>query len=191
MMKSLLNSRPTEVSNQLEDTAAPKSTYFDNDCRFFSDKVAHQLIQALLKQLSEKLDAVREVAGTILEQILTSDQPYFPCIYNRYQLQSGLSLDQSSINWASPTDTFPLVLKFLELDNYHTCVLEGLIISVGGLTESVVKASSSAFLDWLQDCHQQKKLQQVVQVARSLVKFFEVYHGTDRVIIPLLKTINI
>ena len=191
MMKSLLDNRPTEVSNQLEDLAASKSTFFDNECKYFSDKVAHKLIEALLKQLSEKLDAVREAAGTILEQILTSNQPYFPCIYNRYQLQATMNIGKVSINWASPTETFPLIVQFLELDNYHTCVLEGLIISVGGLTESVVKASSTAFLNWLQECNQNKKIQNVVQVSRSLVKMFDTYHGTDRVIIPLLKTINI
>ena len=44
-----------------------------------------------------------------------------------------------SINWASPGDTFQRFTKLLAFPFYSYNVLLGLTVSVGGLTESVVR----------------------------------------------------
>lgn len=46
------------------------------------------------------------------------------------------------------SETFPRVVGALDLDAYHDEVAAGLVLSVGGLTEAVVKSSAAALLDW-------------------------------------------
>lgn len=42
------------------------------------------------------------------------------------------------MNWSAPADCFPRITKLLGLSSYRRCVLLGLTVSVGGLTESLV-----------------------------------------------------
>ena len=44
------------------------------------------------------------------------------------------------MNWAAPSDTFPRFTQLLRLDQYMYSVLLGLTVSVGGLTESLVRS---------------------------------------------------
>jgi hypothetical protein len=56
--------------------------------------------------------------------------------------------DVSEINWASPEYTFPLLMKVMNIDAFFHPIISGLVISVGGLTESVTKHSTKSFLDY-------------------------------------------
>ena len=54
------------------------------------------------------------------------------------------------MNWAVASDTFPRVAKILaaEHDFFARSIAAGLVVSVGGLTESVVKHAGAALVDW-------------------------------------------
>ena len=43
------------------------------------------------------------------------------------------------INWAAPTIAFPKITELLNLQSYRKALMLGLIVSVGGLTESIVR----------------------------------------------------
>jgi len=83
------------------------------------------VIRALLKQLSEKLDVVRESAGKVLEELLFSPEVRIPGIPERPALEAalqgavGAEDGGSKINWSSPNVTFPIIVKAMSLEAYH------------------------------------------------------------------------
>lgn len=83
-------------------------------------------------QLSEKLDAVRERAGTVLERLMQSDDPQLPFIPERRAVKHamreaeelGSMAPKEAINWASPAATFPIVVGLLAVSEYHDAIGE-------------------------------------------------------------------
>jgi tubulin-specific chaperone D len=187
---------------------------------YFTPALCEALVCALLKQLAEKLDAVRDVAGSVLQRLLTAKLPqlklpYVPC---RRQLVAALQLesqqqqassvssaDSSAVNWATPAVTFPMVVKALSLPPYHAAVASGLVISVGGLTESVVKHSAAALLSWARAAgggsnsgSSSKKstaaaadVSALATLGASLTALLTAHSGDDRVALPLLRTLDL
>eukprot|EP00953_Heterococcus_sp_UTEX-ZZ885_P004455 2914-Heterococcus_DN1.PRE.3 len=202
---------------------------------YFTPALCEALLCALLKQLAEKLDAVRDVAGIVLQRLLTAQLPqlrlpYVPC---RRQLVAALQLesqqkqqqqqqqastttssgDSSAVNWATPAVTFPMVVKALSLPPYHAAVASGLVISVGGLTESVVKHSAAALLSWARaagggssnssssstsSTSSSKKstaaaadVSALATLGASLTALLSAHSGDDRVALPLLRTLDL
>lgn len=121
----------------------------------FTEEICVQIIGGILKQLSEKLDAVRCEAGKCLVRILKQSEPVVPHIPQRERLLEALGLDckndsdRLSFNWADASRTFPIVIKALGISEYFDFVLSGLVISVGCLTQSVAKHASAVLLQWV------------------------------------------
>jgi hypothetical protein len=44
------------------------------------------------------------------------------------------------INWNAESDTFPRFTQLLAVETYTYCVMLGLVVSVGGITEKLVRA---------------------------------------------------
>ena len=116
---------------------------------FFDEQLCCFVLSALLKQFGEKLDVVRCKAGECLERLLTNSSPRLPFVPHRQMLMRALSLHECSINWADPSQTFPLIMKAANIDEFTEPILSGIVVSVGGLTESVSKSSSAALFEWV------------------------------------------
>eukprot|EP00741_Cyanophora_paradoxa_P003051 tig00000663_g2963.t1 len=103
---------------------------------------------ALLKQLAEKIDRVRRVAGEVLHRLLHAREPAVPGVPHRAELEEIFPAEEcgpgAGMNWAAPGATFPRVVRALALPAYASPVLSGLVVSVGGLTESLVRHSWAA-----------------------------------------------
>ena len=132
-----------DVHVSCEGGVTSRSPYFDEERCIL-------VIGTLLKQLSEKLDNVRMCAGTCLEKLLRCEEPTIPFIPSRSALERALGLleQQDHINWANPSVTFPIVMQSASIDGLFEYIVAGMVISVGGLTESVTKSSTSALLEW-------------------------------------------
>jgi len=115
-------------------------------------------------------------------------------------------------NWALAYETFPKMVQVMDLPEYHHDVVAGLVLSVGGLTEAVVKSSSSALLAWAKSAHKQRygvgsgsagrasgggggagvrgndRLEGLLCTFNQL---FEEHREADRVILPLMKTLEL
>ena len=54
-------------------------------------------------------------------------------------------------NWANPSETFPLVMRVaaLGVDVFFDNIISGMVISCGGLTESVTKHATKSLLEYL------------------------------------------
>lgn len=199
----------------------------DQICDDYDDILTEEMwiniVSAILKQLSEKLDSVRDVAGNIIERLLVlppttylNKMPYRDELCNiivKVQdlinnpssiVKVGVSIKsdeikpiekfsntQRKINWGQPLHVFPFVINSLNCPCYFQSIIAGLIVSIGGLTETVVKASTSSLLQF---CHNKKSIKDhtiLSNFANCLINIFESNRSNDRVVIPLLKTIEI
>lgn len=62
---------------------------------------------------------------------------------------------------------------------------------MGGLSESVVKRSSTALLRWVRACKSAGGLKAVTGLGMRLVGMFGEANGDARVVVPLLKTLEV
>ena len=169
----------------------------------FSGHVFTTIISILLKQLAEKLDAVRDVAGGILERIIKNSRliSLIPdgnhlCLALEKALIFKTHIDDENtpalINWSQPAYVFPFLANILDSEVYYQAIISGMVIAVGGLTETVVKASNAALLKY---CHEKKASGNgyfiLNRLNSALVHLFQENMGNDRIIIPLLKTLEV
>ncbi|RLN95357.1 hypothetical protein BBJ28_00014498 [Nothophytophthora sp. Chile5] len=154
----------------------------------FARRVSPDLIAALAKQLAEKLDGMRVTAGSILFRLLHSTSPRVDSIPDRFQLENQVFPASLTVNWSMAHDTFPLVVKMMDIPEYLEAVAAGLIVSVGGLTESVVKASKAALFEWVRSHVHAKDFGLLSRFSFFLVTLLTRHNQDDRVTIPLMKT---
>lgn len=76
----------------------------------------------------------------IHSKILSDSNPRIPHIPQREELVKIFPEEacKNEINWLSAVETFPKFTQMLSLDSYTNSILLGLIVSVGGITESLV-----------------------------------------------------
>ncbi|XP_042480833.1 tubulin-folding cofactor D isoform X2 [Macadamia integrifolia] len=184
---------PTKMPG-VENTALLESEVSENDHShsLFDASLATSLIGGLLKQAVEKIDKLRETAGKILQRILSNERILVPCIPYREKLEE-IVRNEVDVKWGVPTFSYPRFLQLLQFSCYSKFLISGLVISVGGLQDSLRKASLTALLEYLQDPKNDKSegRSREYMLASDLLWVLQHYRRRDRVIIPALKTIEI
>ena len=131
------------------------STSEDDEILCFDKSICIKVVGGLLKQFSEKLDSVRSHAGGCLSRILTCTSPLIPFVPNKNLLLKSLQIDLESIgsvksrNWANPSVTYRMAMDAADIEELFPFIVSGMIISVGGLGESVSRESEEALLAWI------------------------------------------
>jgi hypothetical protein len=164
---------------------------------------------AVVKQLAEKLDAVREVAGGVLLRLLQRtaaaqggscdvvlpDQDFVLRVVaaaagcERMEPASVQAETLGSrINWAQPTHVYPVVCALLDSPFFFTPVLAGLVVSVGGLTETTSKVSAQSLLEYCARCKTSIP-SKLAELADALVDLMDRSKRLDRVVVPAVKTL--
>ncbi|KAJ3091882.1 hypothetical protein HK102_012932 [Quaeritorhiza haematococci] len=113
------------------------------------------------------------------------------------QLRSIVPRDLD-FNWLNPADVFKHVVKLLVLPFYRIDLLEGLVVSVGGLTESLVRQSSANLVDFLDTLPVTLETPPLDSTTLSLQDFFAalfqvflLHTRNDRVSIPILEVLDL
>lgn len=92
-----------------------------------------------------------------------------------------------------PAVSYPVFVQLLRINCYSKSVLSGLVISVGGLQESLRKASLAALLEYLQcsegDAGEERRTREYV-LSADLLWVLRRYQKCDRVITPAFKVLN-
>jgi len=163
---------------------------------YVTKEMITRMVATMLKQLCEKLDNVRSRAGAVLERLLNNDTCTLShLIPQRNELRTILFKQNDendlTVNWGLASETFPKMVKVMELSEYHNAIVSGLILSVGGLTEAVVKSSSKSLLEWTRNKKKQNDVKTLSKLSDVLLSLFLLYPGEDRVILPLMKTIEL
>ncbi|GFO18516.1 tubulin-specific chaperone d-like [Plakobranchus ocellatus] len=150
--------------------------------------IMKQMACCLVQQAVEKIDRTRALAGAIFSKILYHS-PEIPHIPHKTEIkQMFTESGDSNISWANAAQTFPLFCRLLELEDYVYSVLLGLVISVGGLTESIVKHSSGSLRDYLRRI--QNNPEQLHKFVSVLLQVFKDFQRDDRVTFPLMRSLD-
>eukprot|EP00985_Skeletonema_marinoi_P023587 scaffold15795_cov139-Skeletonema_marinoi.AAC.3 len=157
---------------------------------YFDEGLCSSIMCVLLKQLGEKLDAVRCQAGECIERLLTAQSPRVPFVSHRNMLVKALCVGEHSTNWSNPAVTFPLLMRAVNIDGFFSPILEGIVVSVGGLTESVSKNSTASLFEWIRVCRQLKATQKILQMGEVFLGLFRRFKRNGRVLLPLLSTLD-
>ncbi|CAI0383425.1 unnamed protein product [Linum tenue] len=162
---------------------------------FFDEKLATSVIGGIVKQAVEKMDKLREAAAKVLQRILYNTKPFVPFIPYREKLEKIIP-DESETKWGVPNFSYPRFVELLQLSSYSRFVVSGLVISAGGLQDSLRKASVGALLDFLQvadstEVEHQKRKSREKMLSSDILWVLQQYKRCDRVIVPTLKTIEI
>lgn len=172
----------------------------------------HRVVGTLLKQLGEKLDAVRDVAGGILVNLIRSTDPHIGMLPDRCILQGGLTQIESKVaastavsgvvvsganesevetmKWTQPRFVYTFLTGMLDSNHYFSPVVSGLVISIGGLSEGIAKESLAALLHWCNVQRSAKNKRDLSLLANTLVDLFRQHSRDSRVIMPLLKCLS-
>ena len=161
-----------------------------------------RVLTVTVKQLAEKLDSVREIAGGILERIITSDSPYIPDIYDREVFEIAITKRKEEIladvtdvtariNWSHARDVFRVLVQLLDSSHFFPILVSGWIISIGGLTESIMKESSSTLIGWCRQKILGGEIAAIERLGETFIRILCDFSRQDRVIIPLLKTVDL
>ncbi len=167
-----------DVENKVEECLINNKPYRDYQATsflsqiYFDDQLCAEVLGGILKQLAEKLDAVRCQAGSCLVELLSGSNmtPFLPC---KDMLLEGLGLDsqhnqiEKETNWANPAFTFPLLMRVINIDAFFYPIISGLVISVGGLTESVTKHSTKAFLDYFRALQKGRMIGRISKIGKG------------------------
>ncbi|XP_058084985.1 tubulin-folding cofactor D [Magnolia sinica] len=170
------------------DVVATEQTY-----SLFNESLATNLVCGIVKQAVEKIDKIRDIAGKIMQRILYNPRIFIPSILHRKALEKIVPND-ADLKWGVPSISYPRFVLLLQFGYYSKSVLSGLVISIGGLQDSLRKASVAALLDYLQVSENEmgeKRRAREHMLSADLLWVLDNYEKCDRVVIPTLKTIDI
>lgn len=160
----------------------------------FSCELPTRCMAALLQQLAEKIDSVRQTAGAVIEKLL-GHHPLSEGIALHSPISRIFSVNQdiaSSPKWAEASEAFPLIAKLLPIvenqKNYFKGLVQGLIVSAGGLTESTGKEAFEVLSNYSDESSQ--SVRRVKRLADCMILLYEVYFSKSRISTPLLKVID-
>jgi len=155
---------------------------------YLTESDATSLAAALLKQLSERLDTVRQRAGDCLVRLLQS--PKQVVLSRKSALIDALKLSDPSSdrNWKDAANVFPKVLEAASLPEilYFENVLAGISFSIGSRGEKVGNLASTSLLQWTK----QLDTKGLEQLADCLLRLLQTNRGNGRVTLPVLKTLD-
>mmetsp|Transcript_15457 Transcript_15457/g.50826 ORF Transcript_15457/g.50826 Transcript_15457/m.50826 type:complete len:1003 (+) Transcript_15457:313-3321(+) len=154
-------------------------------------ELAASVYGALVKQGAEKIDRVREAAGAALAALLRNPATAAAAPH-RAALEKAVLPDGAESPapaWAAPGTAFPAVVPLLACETYRLPLLAGLVVSVGGVGDSLGKASTAALVAHIERV---RKLggEGGGGVPDGLVETFAKFAKVDRVVVPLLRTLD-
>jgi len=147
-----------------------------------------QVMPCLAQQATEKIARTRGHAGKVFSSLLwatASNGKDMPGIARMSEVRDIFPKD-ADINWTVEAETFPRFVKLLHLPEYTERIILGLIVSIGGLTERLVKNSSESMFRELSSMDQR----QLDSFATSLLTVFKKHQKVDRVTVPLFKFLD-
>jgi len=151
----------------------------ENDPSLLTPEICQCVMYCLAQQASEKIDRTRAHAGEIFLRLLYMDSPPLPHIPQREELLEIYPRNEClEMNWSAPAECFPRITRLLGLSSYRGPVLLGLTVSVGGLTESLVRHSYASLLSFLKSISNSEE--ELNAFAESLLEIYRKHQKNDR-----------
>uniref|UniRef100_A0A2I3HHJ3 Tubulin-specific chaperone D n=1 Tax=Nomascus leucogenys TaxID=61853 RepID=A0A2I3HHJ3_NOMLE len=151
--------------------------------------ICERIMCCVAQQASEKIDCFRAHAASVFLTLLHFDSPPIPHVPHRGELEKLFPRsDVASVNWNAPSQAFPRIIQLLGLPTYRYHVLLGLVVSLGGLTESTIRHSTQSLFEYMKGI--QSDPQALGIFSGTLLQIFEDNLLNERVSVPLLKTLD-
>uniref|UniRef100_A0A6I8NX67 Tubulin-specific chaperone D n=1 Tax=Ornithorhynchus anatinus TaxID=9258 RepID=A0A6I8NX67_ORNAN len=151
--------------------------------------VCQRLLCCVAQQASEKIDRFRAHAGSVFLTLLHFDNPPIPHVPHREELERIFPRSEAAtLSWKAPSQAYPYITQLLDLPTYRYHVLLGLVVSVGGLTESTVRYSTQSLFEYMKKI--QNDLPALDNFCGTLLQVFEANLLNPRVSVPLLKMLD-
>ncbi|XP_033037615.1 tubulin-specific chaperone D isoform X1 [Trachypithecus francoisi] len=151
--------------------------------------ICERIMCCVAQQASEKIDRFRAHAISVFLTLLHFDSPPIPHVPHRGELEKLFPRsDVASVNWNAPSQAFSRITQLLGLPTYRYPVLLGLVVSLGGLTESTVRHSTQSLFEYMKGI--QRDPQALGSFSGTLLQIWEDNLLNDRVSLPLLKTLD-
>lgn len=147
-----------------------------------TEELMTKIIGGISQQAVERIDRTRAKAGTAFISMVHSDLPNIPYQKELKILFSGNNDNGQFIDWKLESETFPLFIQMLSFPPYVKDLLKGIIFSVGGLSESLVKHSSMSLFSYFQQLNKETS----TMLCQEICNIFEASHGDDRMIFASL-----
>lgn len=152
---------------------------------FSTETHGHSLVGMLLQQAVEKIDRTRAMAGGVLQRVVQEERFFFPCAGEI----AACGLREAVLDvrdWSSAAASYSVLVQFLQFADYRKHLLLGLVVAVGGLTEHVSRHSAQALL-----AHMGRIPNGDAVLSDALVELATEHEKDDRVMAPLLKTVDV
>uniref|UniRef100_A0A8I5NQ03 Tubulin-specific chaperone D n=1 Tax=Papio anubis TaxID=9555 RepID=A0A8I5NQ03_PAPAN len=134
--------------------------------------ICERIMCCVAQQASEKIDRFRAHAISVFLTLLHFDSPPIPHVPHRGELEKLFPRsDVASVNWNAPSQAFSRITQLLGLPTYRYPVLLGLVVSLGGLTESTVRHSTQSLFEYMKGV--QSDPQALGSFSRTLLQIFE------------------
>ncbi|KAH0951012.1 hypothetical protein HN011_008882 [Eciton burchellii] len=148
-----------------------------------NESLMGSIIGGVAQQAVERIDGIRAQAGTVFSALIHSDPP-LPNIPYHNELKAIFSYNEckETIEWRMESATFPRFIKLLSFQPYKVNLLRGIIFSVGGLSESLVKYSSVSLFNYLQEIDEIG----LRDLCEKILNIFEESHKNERMITSML-----
>jgi len=161
------------------------SSVHTNKEQYWSEDMCEVVFKGILKQLAEKIDRTRSVAGKALKDLL-SQEPPVSHVKHREVLEEVV---QDPVDWNSAGDAFVRVAKLLACESYRRAVISGMVISIGGISESLVKHSWASLTSFLSSSVDPNAMSECI--LNDLLQSIDDAKDRDNVVIPTLKTLHL
>lgn len=162
-------------------------TLVDLDPQLVPEICIRDLMPCLAQQAMEKIDRTRGLATKLFASLLFHEKRV-PGIPRAKEVKALFpeNLDMNTFQWTVESETFPVFTKLIHFDEYLERVLVGLVVSVGGLTERLVKHSSASLFKELETMDKSA----LDRFAQATLNVLRDNHKVDRVTIPALKFLD-
>mmetsp|Transcript_3749 Transcript_3749/g.23580 ORF Transcript_3749/g.23580 Transcript_3749/m.23580 type:complete len:1267 (-) Transcript_3749:1594-5394(-) len=142
----------------------------------------------LVKQALERIDRLRGFAGSTVATLLQS-QSTLVCYAAHVEELQGILLETGScepINWSSPAESFPRLVKLIAFEAYRKQVMSGLVLSIGGLCQHLSSIASDALFAYMSEA----SAPPLPELAQTLLEVWRPTSGVDRITVPLMNTLD-
>uniref|UniRef100_A0A6P7FPZ1 Tubulin-specific chaperone D n=1 Tax=Diabrotica virgifera virgifera TaxID=50390 RepID=A0A6P7FPZ1_DIAVI len=152
-------------------------------------KLMTQVLSMIAQQAVEKIDRTRSLAAKVFYSFIYNDPPTPNLPHFNDLVRMFPKTECDVMNWNSSSVTFPKFVQLVQLPSFIYPVMVGLVCSVGGLTETLVKDSSSSFFSFLKgELNSKSNLLQ--NLCDTIIDIFTNYQKIDRITVPMFRFLD-
>jgi hypothetical protein len=146
-----------------------------------SSTLATACITSIFRQCFEKIDRVRAHAGAASAQLCA-----LPFVQQAFPICSQV-ISSQNIDWINAASAFSSAVAMLSEQSVRQPLCEGIVVSCGGVGESVARGGWNALKSWLTA----NKGVNCDDVCSCVLQLLSIHQSCDRIVMPTLRLLNI